>query len=64
MIIAGTILFGEAAPVSAQALKSKEIQAMFTESTKPWLDNYEEGVPGVIDVPDYPLQYLLENSAV
>jgi long-chain acyl-CoA synthetase len=36
---------------------------MFTEPTKPWLGNYEEGVPSEIDVPDYPLQHLLEKSA-
>jgi long-chain acyl-CoA synthetase len=30
---------------------------------KPWLKSYDEGVPHTVDIPDYPLQHLLEESA-
>ncbi|HEY5004505.1 MAG TPA: long-chain fatty acid--CoA ligase [Ktedonobacteraceae bacterium] len=31
--------------------------------TRPWLQFYEEGVPAHIDIPDYPLTWLLDNAA-
>lgn len=30
---------------------------------KPWLKQYDEGVPATIDIPDYPLFHFLEESA-
>ena len=30
---------------------------------KPWLKQYDEGVPAMIDVPDYPLHHFLEEAA-
>jgi long-chain acyl-CoA synthetase len=32
-------------------------------ATRPWLRSYEEGVPAHIDIPDYPLTWLLDNAA-
>lgn len=37
---------------------SAELLAM-----RPWLRSYEEGVPAHIDIPDYPLTWLLDNAA-
>ncbi|MBA2396718.1 MAG: long-chain fatty acid--CoA ligase [Ktedonobacteraceae bacterium] len=31
-------------------------------ATRPWLRSYEEGVPAHIDIPDYPLTWLLDNA--
>jgi long-chain acyl-CoA synthetase len=31
--------------------------------TRPWLRNYEEGVPVQLDIPDRPLTWLLDNTA-
>ncbi len=31
--------------------------------TRPWLRNYEEGVPVQLDIPDRPLTWLLDNAA-
>ena len=30
---------------------------------KPWVKNYDQGVPETIDVPSYPVQYFLEEAA-
>lgn len=30
---------------------------------KPWIKQYDEGVPATIDVPDYPLSHFLEEAA-
>ncbi len=32
-------------------------------ATRPWLRNYEEGVPFHLDIPDRPLTWLLDNTA-
>lgn len=34
-----------------------------TYADKPWLQQYDEGVPERVEVPDYPLQQFLKNSA-
>jgi long-chain acyl-CoA synthetase len=31
-------------------------------ATRPWLQSYQEGVPAHIDIPDYPLTWLLDNA--
>lgn len=36
---------------------------MTTYAEKPWLQSYEKGVPFTIDIPDYPLHFVLEESA-
>ena len=34
-----------------------------TYADKPWLDQYDAGVPATVDVPNHSLQYFLEESA-
>ena len=32
-------------------------------SDKPWVKNYDKGVPATIDIPAHPVQHFLEEAA-